>query len=292
MSIRITLRFLLAAFFATGVAHAKDPKDPAELYRSGANAYEEGDFQAAHDTWLSIVDDRGIAADLFYNLGNASHRLGNTGEAALWYQRARVIDPSHAESAQNLKVLERQVGFLTLATNPIQKLVNSLTHRWLLIIATIAFWAFLLNLAFATVFPNGRLRSPSITVRALSLLVLVLALSALYVRRSPQASTTARSSSPPDSTARTAPADGSKEVIRLPPGTQVDRRAERASWSYVAIPGRTTRLDSLRRSRTPLAFQRLFSRLGLLAQHREDARAGDSQRNKRWSSFSLGRTSH
>ena len=231
--IKITLLFaVMVATIAS--AHAEDP---GNLYHSAAASYEKGDFQAAHDTWLSIVDDHGIAADLFYNLGNASYRLGRSGEAALWYQRALVIDPSHTESVQNLKVIERQVGFMKLEWNLFQKFADSLGRRHLFIAATIAFWAILLSLAMTTVLRTTRLRGAWITARVLGVVVLAFALTTLYVRRSPQSLYDRSIVVAKDSTARTAPADDSKEVISLPPGTQVNRVAERASWSYVAIPG-------------------------------------------------------
>ena len=42
------------------------------------------------------------SANLFYNLGGAYYRAGDRGRAILNYQRALLLEPSHAEAAANL----------------------------------------------------------------------------------------------------------------------------------------------------------------------------------------------
>jgi tetratricopeptide (TPR) repeat protein len=246
-AVGLLIAVLLVTFLSP--AHAQAADGPAaDLYTAAATAYEKGDFQTAHDLWLSLIDDYGIAADLFYNLGNTSHRLGNPGEAALWYQRALVIDPTHAESLQNLKVIERQVGFMKIEWNPLQRYADTLTRRQLIIAAAIGFWAVALSLALplglrrsrdakGKPLPHSRRRTFCITTRVLGVVTLTFALATLLVRRSPESLRERSIVTVAESIARTGPADDSKEVIALPPGTQVDRLAERASWSYLAIPG-------------------------------------------------------
>lgn len=230
------LSFVLLLFASPMVALSA-AADPANLHHSAASAYVKGDFQTARDTWLSIVEDHGLAADLFYNLGNASYRLGNLGEAALWYQRALVIDPAHAESRQNLKVIERQVGNMKLEWNFLQNFADTLTRRQLIHSATIGFWALALSLAFTSCVRIPRMRPVNLIARVLGVALLAFSITTLLVRRSPQSLRDRSIVTTPGSTARTAPADDSKEIIALPPGTEVDRIAERAAWSYVAIPG-------------------------------------------------------
>jgi hypothetical protein len=79
-----------------------DSVSPADQFAAGNGAFEEGDYQAAVDRYLTVADAGIRNADLFYNLGNAYFELGEMGHAVLWYERARRLDPRDDDIAANL----------------------------------------------------------------------------------------------------------------------------------------------------------------------------------------------
>lgn len=73
------------------------------LYNEGNSHYRNGDFSAAQRAYQQAVDSGIEDARLFYNLANAQFKLGQLGEAILWYERAHRLDPRDEDIAANLR---------------------------------------------------------------------------------------------------------------------------------------------------------------------------------------------
>lgn len=67
------------------------------------SAYSADDFLRAASLYESAIDSLGPDADRYYNLGNAYYRAGLTGMAIVSYERARRLDPSNSDIADNLE---------------------------------------------------------------------------------------------------------------------------------------------------------------------------------------------
>ncbi len=77
-------------------------------------AYDSAKYGDAITLWLKSAPYEDLSPDLLYNIGNACYRAGSPGHAALYYRRALLRDPSHQESRQNLRFIERKFGSITI----------------------------------------------------------------------------------------------------------------------------------------------------------------------------------
>ena len=78
------------------------------LWEQGNKAYIDGDFSKAVELYSQIEARGYYSARLYYNLGNAFFKLGQLGEAILYYNRALVLSPSMEDAAHNLEIAEAQ----------------------------------------------------------------------------------------------------------------------------------------------------------------------------------------
>lgn len=212
------------------------PRD--ELFRRGVEAFERGDFGESRGWFEAIVEAGGLSPDVFFNLGNAFYRLDDPGRAALQYRRALVLDPRHPEARQNLRFLRRETGFIDLQAPPLAPLADLMpSGRWITVLS-VAAWLAILGIAAAVLARSLRIpRTPAVVLVVAGLVVTSGAALALGSRRFLETSVDHRFVVvAPDVAARTAPATGSDEVMRLPPGSEVGVVEQRGSWRYVSFP--------------------------------------------------------
>ncbi len=95
---RIGLVILLAVFLGPEAAGQKS------FFEDGNRLYQQGDYQAALDNYLRIIDSGLESGALHYNIGNAYFKLGRLGEAILHYERARRLIPGDRDVRANLEL--------------------------------------------------------------------------------------------------------------------------------------------------------------------------------------------
>lgn len=71
--------------------------------------YENGRFAEAAQTYEQVAAQGVTDAALFYNLGNAYYKLGDSGRAILNYERAALLAPRDADVYANLAMARAQV---------------------------------------------------------------------------------------------------------------------------------------------------------------------------------------
>jgi len=99
---------LLGSFVIAGSVFADDFKSANALFDAGkfaeaVAAYEQIEPKTAH---------------VFFNLGNAHYRAGQTGRAILNYERARQIAPGDPDILANLKFAEQKAGVVEANESP------------------------------------------------------------------------------------------------------------------------------------------------------------------------------
>ena len=95
---------LLAAFLlALPLGAQAAENNPDSLWRSGVEAYTAGDWSKALDDWNGVAAAGLRSKELYYNLGNAYFKTGETARAILNYERALKLDPSDPDVRYNLE---------------------------------------------------------------------------------------------------------------------------------------------------------------------------------------------
>ena len=107
-------------FLPEGVV-ARDA-DQESLFAEGNRLYQEGDFAAAAASYGAVVESGFESAEVYYNLGNAHFRLGETARAVLNYERAARLDPANGDIRANLALVNQRL----------QDRIEPLPRFWLL----------------------------------------------------------------------------------------------------------------------------------------------------------------
>lgn len=206
-------------------------------YEDLRSTFEKGNFEQARKTGEKLVEDRHLSPELFQILGHTNYRLGDLGQAALWYRRASLIPPLSTEIRQNLAHLHERTGNLSFPANGLLDQISGKLSRtqWLLI-AVMGGWVFLLT-ALLTVFfiRSTFLRSWLILIQVLSLMATISAIlnwrwHPSYQRVHPLAVVIAN-----DVMVYTSATVTGGSVTKLPPGSELRRLEDRGDWTYVEV---------------------------------------------------------
>ncbi len=230
---------LLAATLGFGVGQAR-AEDPAAL---ALEAYDSAKYDAAIHLWLKAGRYEDLTADALYNIGNACYRAGSPGHAALYYRRALARDPSHQESRQNLRFIERKHGSITVHRPEYQYALARLPlAAWQGLLWAGAWLCVLGALVFPATRPGARARMPA--VAALVIGPLLAAFGGLGWRYFPndaefapvqrQAVIIGDKAILHADASRTSP-----EVIDAPPGSLCEVIRHTGRWAYVSFATKT-----------------------------------------------------
>lgn len=228
---RRSLAAMLAACvlpFLAGHARAA-----AGSFDAANRAYEQGKFSEAKIGYENLVEAGEWSANLFYNLGNADHRLGAPGRAILDYERALALDPAHPEARANVEVVRKQTGAKRRATVWQDKLLAWPAGDVSVAGAAAAGWVALFGIALLGTAKRaektGLWLVTSTGFFACAYLVAVLwwqhqeSAAAIVVVQSTEA--------------RLQPADSAGLAETLPAGSRVLVLRERGEWLYCMLPG-------------------------------------------------------
>ena len=78
-------------------------------YENGIDAYRNGQFDLAIQEFEVILENNWDSPELYYNLGNAFYRSGNTAGAVWAYESCLKLSPTHTNARYNLKLANLKV---------------------------------------------------------------------------------------------------------------------------------------------------------------------------------------
>jgi len=132
------LAFLLLGVFVTSTQETTDT-----LLTSAEDAYDRGDYAAAINQYLALLDGGIANADLYFNLGSVYYEAGRLGQALAHYLRAQAITPRDTTLQQQIETIRAErVDYQRDSVNLLDRLADStrgiLNMRELAVIGFIA----------------------------------------------------------------------------------------------------------------------------------------------------------
>ena len=101
-------RFFLLLFFI-GIPLFAVEEEISQHYKSGMDAYKKGQYDLAIQEFESILSNNWDSPELYYNLGNAFFRSGNTAGAVWAFESCLNLSPTHSDAKYNLKLANLKV---------------------------------------------------------------------------------------------------------------------------------------------------------------------------------------
>jgi len=236
-----TALFIATLAALTLSSEAADPS-PDQVYQQAREALEKGKFTQAQYLGESLTKQHppALSSAVFTVIANARYRQEDLGRAALWYQRAQLLDPLNPEVRQNLRHLDEKVRFFRFGeASPLAEWSLLLNKNTWVIAASAGGWLILLALMgwILASSRKGNTAAFALIFSIVGLLIFIPSATFAAIRPEPGERlkdvmvVTAR-----DVNAYTAATVTSGNVIALPPGSQVRLLEKRGAWSYVDIP--------------------------------------------------------
>lgn len=130
-----------------------------EQLKQANDLYAKGKYTEAAHVYEQIISEKGVAPQLYYNLGNAYYKMNETGKSILNFERALRLDPGFDDARFNLEVAQQKVVdnivqtptfFVGRWIQLLMKLFSS--NQWMFI----SFVLFLSGLGLAILFVFGK----------------------------------------------------------------------------------------------------------------------------------------
>ena len=128
------------------------------LFKKATNAYNQGEYEKAIESYLQILEDGRHSAALYYNLGNCHYKLNQIAPSIYYYEKALLLQPNDPEIKNNLSYAKNMTldAIEALPETGLSKIYNNLIglltfDQWaylavalilLFVIAYIAFYYF------------------------------------------------------------------------------------------------------------------------------------------------------
>lgn len=236
---------LLVLAFTTGSLNAAEADEPAKLYQQARESLTKGEFTKAQYSAERILKLKNapLSADLFTLIGHTRFKQDDLGRAALWYQRAALLDPANAELRQNMRLLDDRLRFFTLAPHsPVAQWSLMLGKNMWVILAAAGGWLIMLALAWRVWIGrasplNGTQRLGALLAALWGILILVPSVTFAAVRPAPaERVRDIVIVTQPEVSLYAAATVTSAANLDLPPGSQLRLLEKRGGWSYVEVP--------------------------------------------------------
>lgn len=231
---------LCLALLLTSNLQAAEQASPDTVYQQAREELDKGKFTQAQYLAESLTKRTPpvLSAETFSIIGHARYRQDDLGRAALWYQRAQLLNPSNAEIRQNLRHLDEKLRFFRFTSySPLVEWSLLLPKQAWLNLTSLGFW--LAAAAISLKLLTGRKMPTLLVVLLVAVSLLITVPSACLAAFRPDSGTLTKDVmviTMPNVSAYSSATVTAGSLIDLPPGSQVRLLEKRGAWSYVEIP--------------------------------------------------------
>jgi hypothetical protein len=202
-------------------------------YVAASNAPSSGaakaSYREAAESYKAAIDAGDVSWAAYFNLGNASFKLGDYGSAVLNYERAFAIDPVKPETEINMARAREAAGLATARpTGRIEKWGTRFPMRALMWVGAIGGWAFLA--AFVLPFLYGRHKMATIAASIASFALFAACMTGMYAWHIHAKWRVVTGS---DAAMLAAPDEKASVVRKLSPATEVNVIRTYDKWIFV-----------------------------------------------------------
>jgi tetratricopeptide (TPR) repeat protein len=210
-----------------------------DVIQQANEAYTKGEFTQAIDLYQQAVEENGVSAEAYYNIGNSYYRINKIASAILYYERALLLSPGDKDIRFNLEIAKLKtvdkiepVGefFLIDWYNALRDLFS--TNQWSRV-ALISFVLFILSLILFFF-------TRKIVLKKLGfysgLVVLVLTLLANVFAYSQKKKLIDRNTAiifSPTVTIKSSPDNSGTDLFILHEGTKVEIKSQLSGWNEI-----------------------------------------------------------
>lgn len=214
-----------------GAAPSSSAASAGDDFAAGNHAYAAGNYAEARLKYERVLA-QGRHANALYNLGNACFRLGDLGHAALEYERALALKPSHPDARANLMLAREKSGARVIEEPWWKRALLALPASTATALALGACWFFQILAGMIAWRRKG-----GWALWATGFGALLAAGYAAGVCWAEQERAQFVIVISERSEARTEPADRSSVAELLPAGSRVKVLREHGAWRYCLLPG-------------------------------------------------------
>lgn len=228
---------LAFSLLASGPA-AADRQGAEEIFFLANQAYKEGRFEEALESYRELIRSEKEKGHLYYNLGNASLRLHDLGRAILSYERARLLIPRDPDLRFNLQYARDQLRDVVPDSRDFLEAIffwnEHLTMRelfWIFALVNLLFW----GTAVARLFSQSEWLYYSFVLLLASWL---LAGASFGVKGYREATDERAVILPVETSVLAGPDTRDTVLFKLHQGTIVRRERSEDGWLLVSLPDR------------------------------------------------------
>lgn len=227
---RMVLALVTVCLLPASVVVAED--DPSNLFQKGNQLYAQAKFQEAVAVYQKAVESGHVSSALYFNLGNAWLKCGQTGHAIACYRWALELAPRDTDIRVNLQ-FARNRGNPSKAAHDAwwQRAVRWLTLNEWGLLTSVLWWTTLTLWAMQWLFPRQRstlLRCIKVVMPVLVLFMAGLGLRILDHHRKPIAIIVAK-----EATVRYGPLEEAKLYYQLADGAEVTALDQQDNWLQI-----------------------------------------------------------
>ncbi|HMP83103.1 MAG TPA: tetratricopeptide repeat protein [Verrucomicrobiota bacterium] len=218
---------LLTVFAVRGFAST----DTVSTFDMANKLYEQSRFTEAAGMYEHLIQSGTVSSALYFNLGNALFKAGQSGRAIAAYRQAQALSPRDADLRANLQFARDKVQGPTYRGSAWELWLAKLSVNEWTVAAAVAIWITFLLLAVRQLRPSAAraLRGWTIFSGAVAILLCGLLGCAFAHRQSVTVAVVTRS----DATVRTGPFDESPGVFTANDGAELRVLDTKDGWLQV-----------------------------------------------------------